>query len=116
MKVQPLLCKQLDPHAAVTSPVGVSSVSTFDLNIIDSWEDSSKHESWNKEENGTERETPILALGICEFHLIIFTPIKRLKFIGSCFLERSANFYSVLSDRVGVIMLSWRVAIRPCPH
>ena len=33
--VQPLLCKRIDPNAAVQSPVGVSSVSTFDLNTID---------------------------------------------------------------------------------
>ena len=59
--------------------------------------------SWNKEENGTEGETPILALGIREFHLIIFTPIKRLKFIGSWFVERSQTFIQYCQIESGLL-------------
>ena len=50
-----------------------------------------------RENNGSEKETPSLALGICEFTKVIFRSIKSLKLIGSWFPERPANFYSVLS-------------------
>ena len=74
----------------------LSSASDW-LSIVSQSNSSSDGSRENKE---TERETPSLALGICEFlPKVIFRPIKRLKFkIRSWFPERSANFYSVLNN------------------
>ena len=33
---------------------------------------------FDKSHNGTETETPSLALGVCEFHQSYFRPIKHL--------------------------------------
>ena len=50
-----------------------------------------------RENYGREKESPSLALGICECHKSYFYTDQTLELIESWFLERFANFYSVLS-------------------
>ena len=45
-----------------------------------------------------EKKIPVLPLTYVNFTKVTFRPIlKSMKLIGSLFLERSKNFYSVLS-------------------
>ena len=49
---------------------------------------------------GWRGKRPDLYLGYVNLTKVIFRPVKRLKLIGSLFRERSANYYSVLSERI----------------
>ena len=49
---------------------------------------------------GWRGKRPDLYLGYVNLTKVIFRPVKRLKLIGSLFRERSANWYSVLSERI----------------
>ena len=50
-----------------------------------------------------ERETPLKTVNVTK---VIFRPIKRLKLTGSWSLERSANFYSVLSGQNSTVAVT----------
>ena len=49
---------------------------------------------------GWRGKRPDLYLGYVNLTKVIFRPVKRLKLIGSSFRKRSANCYSVLSERI----------------
>ena len=60
-----------------------------------------------RQNNQTEGEKPSPALGICElFYHVIFRPIKRLKFIGNLFSEKSAKLYSGFSRRNSTVVIT----------
>ena len=60
-----------------------------------------------RQNNQTEGGKPSPALGICElFHHVIFRPIKRLKFIGNLFSEKSAKLYSGFSRRNSTVVIT----------
>ena len=50
-----------------------------------------------------ERETPLKTANVTK---VIFRSIKRLKLTGSWSLERSANFYSVLSGQNSTVAVT----------
>ena len=84
-----------DPHALYSL-----SFLSYREGILGVLNSCSSHVSSKDREDREDRESKAQSspgLGYLNFTEHIFKPIKRLKFIGSWFPERSANFYSVLS-------------------